>query len=203
MTLALLADDFPQADTPHERRALQKIATVSRQCTRLEQLLDDFLRFARLRQLDLRAGNINDQIERVLDLFEPLARENGVEVVRYLDPDLPSTLLHPETLQAALVNLVKNALEAMPNGGRLVVRTRMTRGGVARDMIDDGCGMDEKTLFRMFDAFYSTKERGTGLGLPLTQQIMLAHRGSVRCDDRPGGGAIFRLAFPAAEPGTA
>ena len=109
---------------------------------------------------------MNDQIERVLDLFEPQAEEQGVEIIRYLDPDLPSMLLDGETLQAALVNLVKNALEAMPDGGQLVARTRLTRTGVALDLIDTGCGMDDSTAMQMFEAFFTTKNGGSGLGLP-------------------------------------
>ena len=95
----------------------------------------------------------------MLDLFEPQAASSGVEIVRYLDPDLPSIQLNGETLQAALVNLVKNALEAMPDGGQLVARTRVTRQGVALDLIDTGCGMDERTAMKMFDAFYTHQER--------------------------------------------
>ena len=196
MNMDLLEEDFQGAETPRERRALQKIAIVSRQCTRLENLLHDFLKFARLRQLDLRAGSLNEQIERVLDLYEPAAKEAGVEIIRYLDPDLPSVLLHGETLQAALVNLVKNALEAMPNGGQLMVRTRVTRVGVALDMIDIGCGMDENTLFKMFDAFYSTKSNGTGLGLPTAKKIIEAHGGRIDVQSAPGLGTKFTLEFP-------
>lgn len=196
LNMELLQEDFAQAETPRERRAIQKIATVTQQCTRLENLLNDFLRFARLRQLDLHAGSLNEQADRVLDLFEAGARESGVEVIRYLDPDLPSILLHPETLQASLVNLVKNALEAMPNGGQLVVRTRVTRGGVALDMIDTGCGMSERTLFKMFDAFYSTKSNGTGLGLPTAKKIIEAHGGRIDVQSAPGLGTKFTLEFP-------
>lgn len=196
MNMDLLEEDFAEPESPRERRALQKIAVVSRQCTRLENLLNDFLRFARLRQLDLRAGNLNEQIDRVLDLFEPQAKESGVEVIRYLDPDLPSVLLHAETLQAALVNLVKNALEAMPDGGQLMVRTRSSRSGVAVDMIDTGRGMDENTLFRMFEAFYSTKSNGTGLGLPTAKKIVEAHGGRIDVQSAPGLGTKFTLEFP-------
>lgn len=196
MNMDLLEEDFAKAETPRERRALQKIATVSKQCTRLENLLNDFLRFARLRQLDLHAGNLNDQIERVLELFEPQTRETGVDVIRYLDPDLPSILMHPETLQAALVNLVKNAVEAMPDGGQLMVRSRPTRTGVALDMIDTGCGMDEGTLFKMFEAFYSTKSNGTGLGLPTAKKIIEAHGGRIDVQSAPGQGTMFTLEFP-------
>lgn len=196
MQMDLLEEEFTTAETPRERRALQKIAMVSKQCTRLENLLRDFLHFARLRQLELRPANLNELILRVLEFFEAQARETGIEIVRYLDPDLPSVLLHPETLEAALVNLVKNALEAMPNGGQLMVRTRVARAGVALDMIDTGCGMDEKTLFRMFEAFYSTKSNGTGLGLPTARKIIEAHGAMIDVQSAPGLGTKFTIEFP-------
>ncbi len=196
MNMELLAEDFADAHTPNERRALSKIEMVTRQCTRLENLLNDFLRFSKLRNLDLRLGSLNEQIERVLDLFEPQALESGVEVIRYLDADLPSVKLDPETVQAALVNLVKNALEAMPNGGQFVARTRLTRTGVALDLIDTGCGMDERTAMRMFEAFYTTKSGGSGLGLPTARKIIEAHGGRIDVHSEVGRGTQFTLEFP-------
>jgi signal transduction histidine kinase len=196
MNMELLAEDFALPETPKERRALAKIEMVTRQCTRLENLLNDFLRFSRLRNLELRLGSLNEQIERVLDLFEPQAHENGVEVVRYLDPDLPSVKLDPETVQAALVNLVKNALEAMPNGGQFIARTRLTRTGVALDLIDNGTGMDEKTAMKMFEAFFTTKNGGSGLGLPTARKIIEAHGGRIDVHSEVGRGTQFTLEFP-------
>src|SRR6187549_1658921 len=105
MNMELLGEDFCEPQTPKERRALSKIEMVSRQCTRLENLLNDFLRFNKVSQLELTLGNLNEQVERVLDLFQAQAEDSQIEIVRYLDPDLPSILLNAETLQAALVNL--------------------------------------------------------------------------------------------------
>lgn len=196
MQMELLAEELENGETPRERRAKERVAMVSHQCQRLEKMLRDFLHFSRLRQLDLRSGNLNELLNRILDFFEIQAREQGVELVRYLDPDLPSVLLHPETLESALVNLVKNAIEAMPNGGQLMVRTRVIRGGVAVDMIDTGCGMDERTLFRMFDPFYTTKSNGTGLGLPTAKKIIEAHGGRIDVQSAVGLGTKFTLEFP-------
>ena len=196
MNMELLAEDFAEPQTPKERRALAKIEMVTRQCTRLENLLNDFLRFSRLRNLELRLGSLNEQIERVLDLFAPQAAETGVEMLRLLDPDLPSVKIDPETVQAALVNLVKNALEAMPHGGQLVARTRLTRTGVALDLIDTGCGMDEKTAMKMFEAFYTTKNGGSGLGLPTARKIIEAHGGRIDVQSEAGRGTQFTLEFP-------
>lgn len=196
MNMELLAEDLDQPQTPRERRALAKVEIVQKQCTRLESLLNDFLKFARLRALDLRAGSLNDQVERVLKFFEPQAREQQVEVIRYLDPDLPSMMLDGETIQAALVNLVKNALEAMPDGGALVARTRPTRNGIALDLIDTGIGMDEKTAMKMFEAFYTTKHGGSGLGLPTARKVIEAHGGTINVQSEAGRGTQFTLDFP-------
>jgi signal transduction histidine kinase len=196
MNMDLLGEDFGQPETPKERRALAKIEKVGRQCTRLENLLNDFLRFNKVSQLDLHLGSLNEQIERVLDLFATQADASGIEIVRYLDAELPSIQLNAETLQAALVNLVKNALEAMPDGGQLVARTRVTRQGVALDLIDTGVGMDERTAMKMFDAFYTTKGGGSGLGLPTARRIIEAHGGRIGVHSEAGRGTQFTLEFP-------
>jgi signal transduction histidine kinase len=196
MNMDLLGEDFAKAETPKERRALSKIEMVSRQCTRLENLLNDFLRFNKVSQLELTLGSLNEQANRVLDLFAAQAEESHVEIVRYLDPDLPSILLNAETLQAALVNLVKNALEAMPDGGTLTARTWTTRKGVALDLIDTGVGMDERTAMKMFDAFYTTKSGGSGLGLPTARRIIEGHGGRIEVHSEVGVGTQFTLEFP-------
>src|SRR5215471_3408294 len=193
VNMDLLAEDFVQPQSPRERRALAKIEMVGRQCTRLENLLNDFLRFNKVNQLDLRLGSLNEQVERVLELFATQAEQTGVEIVRYLDPDLPSIQVNAETLQAALVNLVKNALEAMPDGGQLTARTRVTRQGVALDLIDTGVGMDERTAMQMFDAFFTTKSGGSGLGLPTARRIIEAHGGRIGVHSEVGVGTQFTL----------
>ena len=196
MNVDLLAEDHEGDDPPDQRRTLDKIRVLQAQCERLQNLLDDFLKFARLRSLELRAGNLNTQIERVLDMFTPQATASGVDIVRYLDADLPSIQLEEQTLGSALVNLVKNAIEAMPDGGRLEARTRLTRHGVALDLIDTGAGMDSDTLLHMFDAFYSTKYGGSGLGLPTAKKVIEAHFGKIYVQSEVGRGTQITLEFP-------
>ncbi|MEZ6116683.1 MAG: ATP-binding protein [Pirellulaceae bacterium] len=196
MNMDLLAEDF-HADTPINRaRAVSKIEMVQRQCQRLQVLLDDFLKFARLRKLDLRPGNLNEQIDRVLNLFEVQADEAGIDIVRCFDADLPSIMLDEQTLEAGIVNLVKNAIEAMPDGGELTAITRLTRTGVAFDLIDTGKGMDETTAMHMFDAFYSNKDGGSGLGLPTTRKVVEAHGARIDVQSEVGRGTKFTVEFP-------
>lgn len=196
LNMELLAEDLADAKTAEQRRALAKVEMVMKQCTRLENLLNDFLRFARVRHLDLSPGDLNEHVDRVLHLYQAQADDSGVEIVRYLDPELPTILLDEQSLQAALVNLVKNAFEAMPGGGQLVARTRLTRNGVALDLIDTGCGMDDRTALQMFEAFYSTKPAGSGLGLPTARKIIEAHGGRIHVQSELGRGTQFTLEFP-------
>lgn len=196
MNVELLAEDFEEIDTPETRRASGKIDVVKKQCIRLEGLLNEFLRFTRLNRLQLVPGSLNQQVDLTLDLYEAQAADRGIEVFRYLDPDLPGILLDKSTLQAALVNLVKNAMEAMPDGGELLARTRITRRGVALDLIDTGEGMEDEALLKMFETFYTTKDGGSGLGLPMAKRIIEAHGGVISVQSTKGRGTQFTLEFP-------
>ena len=196
LNVELLEEDLEEVKTPQSRQALNKIGVVKQQCSRLEHLLDEFLQFSRLNKLQLDSGSLNQQVEQVLDFYGVEAKQQGVEIVRYLDADLPHIRMDSRTLQAALVNLVKNAIEAMPEGGRLEVRTRVTLKGVALDLIDTGTGMDETTLFNMFEKFYSNKRNGTGLGLPTAKKIIEAHGGLINVQSAVGRVTQFTLHFP-------
>jgi signal transduction histidine kinase len=169
---------------------------IKQQCHRMENLLRDFLRFARMQDMELTLGSLNEQIASVLNLFQAQADKQGVRLERFLDSNLPNIRLNGSSLQAALINLVKNSLEAMPDGGELLIRTYVIPSGVAIDMIDTGCGMDETTAMRMFEPFYSTKPEGSGLGLPTTRKIIEAHGGRIRVQSEVGRGTKFVLEFP-------
>lgn len=198
MNVELLAEDLAELppEDPKTKRTVRKAQIVQGQCSRLENLLNDFLKFSRVRPLELSPGNLNDPIRRALEAFEVQAEAQGVEVVKYFDRDLPGMLLDAESLEAAVMNLVKNSLEAMPTGGQLIARTRDTRNGVAFDLIDNGSGMDDQTAMQMFQAFYSTKDQGTGLGLPIARKIVEAHGGRIAVHSAPGIGTKFTLEFP-------
>ncbi|MBI2826116.1 MAG: sensor histidine kinase [Planctomycetia bacterium] len=196
LNMELLAEDFGQDDSPRARRALAKIAVVERECQRLQNLLDDFLNFAKVRKPRLESSDLNEEVRRVLDFLRPKAQEGRIEVVSYLQSDLPGVLLDRETFQSALLNLVINAQQAMPDGGQLVVSTETTPRGVALHLIDTGCGMDERTRARIFEAFYSTKTGGSGLGLPIARKIVEAHGGQIRVESEPGRGTHFTIELP-------
>lgn len=196
LNMDLLAEDFGEAESPRERRALAKVHVVQRECQRLQDLLDDFLKFAKASRLDLQPSDLNAQVKQILDFFRPQAAEARIELVDYLDSDLPTVLLDREAFHAALLNLVLNAQQAMPEGGQLVVRTYGTSEGVALDLIDTGRGMDDDTRSRVFEAFFSTKRNGSGLGLPTSRKVIEAHGGSITLQSEPGRGTQVTIRLP-------
>src|SRR4029079_8923242 len=195
LNMELLAEDLAETETPAGRRSLKRVEVVRRECGRLQSLLDDFLSYAKVRRLHLEPSDLNHQIDDVLDFFAPEAADSGIEVVRYLDPDLPRVMLDREAFRQALLNLIINAKQAMPDGGQLMVRTTAEGGNVAINLIDTGCGMDHQTLSKMFEAFYSTKPNGSGLGLPTTEKIIAAHGGQIRVQSGGGRGTPITIAL--------
>ena len=201
LNMELLAEDMEAENSkvgpsPSQRRAAKRIGLVHSECQRLQDLLDDFLNYAKVRHLDLQPTDLNAEIDEALDFFAPEAAEAGVEIVRYLDPDLPSVLLDREAFRGALLNLILNAKQAMPSGGQLVARTSASGDKVALYLIDTGIGMDESTAAQMFDAFFSTKPGGSGLGLPTTAKIIEAHDGRISVQSSVGRGTQFTVELP-------
>jgi len=202
LNMELLAEDFAETDAAsatkqRDRRARAKIDLVRQECDRLQKLLGDFLDFARQESLAPEPGNLNEELGELLDFFEIRAQEAGVDVVRYFDQELPSIRLDRETFRSAVLNLLLNAVQAMAPGGQLVVRTRAAGLGVLLELIDTGPGMDPETLGKVFRAFYTTKQGGSGLGLPTSRKITEAHGGTIDVESTPGRGTKVTIWLPA------
>ena len=202
LNMELLAEDFettdPESPTKQrDRRAKAKIDLVRQECDRLQKLLGDFLDFARQESLTLEPANLNVELSQLLDFFAPQARDAHVEVVRYLDPELPKVRLDRETFRSAVLNLLINAVQAMDTGGQMVIRTRAAGLGVILELIDTGPGMDPETLAKVFRAFYTTKQGGSGLGLPTARKIVEAHGGTIDIETAPARGTKVTIWLPA------
>ena len=196
LNMELLAEDLANSDSARDRRTLSRVQVVQRECQRLQALLDDFLNFAKVRQLNREPTDLNDQVRQTLDFFRPQAKEAKIEVVYYLADGLPLVHIDRKAFQSAFWNLVLNAQQAMPHGGQLVARTYPVGEEVGLDLIDTGCGMDENTLSQIFDTFFSTRRGGSGLGLPIASKIIEAHGGQISVQSEAGRGTQFTLKFP-------
>jgi signal transduction histidine kinase len=181
------------------REALQLVSAIGREVDRLNGVTEEYLRFARLPRATLAPHDLNDVLGGLLDFFGPELAAARVEVRRALAPGLPPVRADEGLLRAVFLNLLRNSREAMPGGGTITVRT--TRAGadaIEAEVADTGGGIPPGDLTRIFDPFYSTKERGTGLGLAFAQQVVTEHGGTIRCDSIVGRGTAFTIRLPAA-----
>jgi len=199
LNLQLLAEDFGTAETHRERRALERVQRLQHECDRLVEVSNDFLRFARIRDLDLRPTCLRSVIEELVDFFAPSARQANVTLTTYLPADLPLVSLDADLFKQALLNLMLNAEQAMPQGGELIVQACADNGGVRLDLIDTGLGMTADQAAQVFRPFFTTKPGGTGLGLATTRRIAEAHGGTIEVESDPGRGTKFTVRLPGAE----
>lgn len=196
LNVELLAEDLSEGDSPQDRRALRKVEIVKRECLRLEELLNEFLNFAKAHKLNLEPVDINKLLKEIIDFYAPRAREANVDMIEYFANDLPTVMVDRRAFQQAILNLVLNAQQAMSEGGQLVVRTRETAGAVAIDLIDNGEGINDAIKEKMFDAFFSSKRGGSGLGLPTTRKIIEGHGGLIAMQSEIGHGTQFTILLP-------
>ncbi len=194
----LLAEELAQARTvPAE--AVQLVEAISREVDRLNGVAEEYLRFARLPRPALGRQDLNEILASLLDFLGPELQAAGVEVVREVTPDPLPVRADEGQLRAVFLNLLRNSREAMPAGGRITVRTRRAEGAVEAAVVDTGGGIPPGDRARIFEPFYSTKERGTGLGLAFALQVVKEHGGEIRCDSVAGRGTTFTLRLPRAE----
>lgn len=199
MNLELLAEELEGDESQRARRMLRRIASLQGECRNLEEVLNAFLQFARAGELHLEPGSLNAIVSDYVAFLEPQANSIEVELRPHLDTNLPVVMLDKSLMRQALVNLCRNAIEAMPEGGSIDLLTR-TRGNQAvLEIIDTGKGMDEKTRSQMFQAFFSTRSGGSGLGLPTVRKIVEAHHGQIFCESDVGNGTRFTISLPASK----
>ncbi len=196
LNLDLLAEDFQNAETTRDKRVLQKIERIRRESVRLQNILEEFLRFARIQELRLDPADLNDIIDEMRDFCEPQAAALGIVIRTLYAPDLPRVRLDVDLFKQALLNLILNAEHAMPAGGELILRTQRDGAWGVLDVIDTGVGMTEEVCSHVFDAFYSTRPGGSGLGLPTTRKIVEAHRGTIQVQSVLGKGSQFSIRLP-------
>ncbi|MDO4425686.1 MAG: ATP-binding protein, partial [Planctomycetia bacterium] len=197
LTMEVLSEDLEQPETERERRTLNMAKTVVTQCLRLENILNQFLMFAKAPAIKPTSSDLNAEVRAILDFYREKAKQKDIEILTFLAPALPPIKLDKDAFGCVLWNLINNAEAAMKKGGELIVRTYPVPEGVALDLIDNGSGMDAQTLEKLYDAFYTTKSNGFGLGLPTVRKIIEAHGAILEVQSELRRGTKFTIKFPA------
>jgi len=197
LNLQLLAEDFVDPQTPRERRAKQRIDRLQSQCEKLVEVSNDFLRFVRSQDPKREPTRLDDVLAEMVDFFGPTARAANILIRLYPASGIPAIPLDRELFKQALLNLMLNAEQAMPDGGEIILQTRREGDSVCLDVIDTGKGIEPDDLQKLFRPFHTTKPGGTGLGLATTRKIVRAHGGEIEVHSEPGHGTKFTIRLPA------
>jgi len=183
-----------------DAKVLTGVQALRREITRLSQLLQEFRSLSRQQQFIFKPTNLHTVVQEIIDAEIALYTERGVRVEQHLSTDLPLIMADGDKLKQVLLNLCKNAVEAMPDGGTLAVRLRNAGERITLEVADTGRGIPAGV--DIFEPFVTTKSEGTGLGLPIVRQIMAAHDGILTYTSEAEKGTTFTITLPLALPGT-
>ncbi len=179
-----------------DEQSVQKLNLIVEEVQRLEKLLTEVRDFTRVKEPAMEEGNINLVVQAVADLMESTLSSAGVKLELQLVPDPGLSRFDPDQIKQVLINLVKNAMEAMPQGGCITIRTRGERQGIFVEIIDTGQGITPEHLNEIFNPFFTTKEKGTGLGLAVSLKILNDHNGEMLVSSCLGEGSVFTIRLP-------
>jgi two-component system sensor histidine kinase HydH len=196
MNLQLLQEDWGDPVSERESKSARKIGVLLKEVRHLETILNDFLRFAAKPRLRRERVSLNKIVEDLLEFIAPQAARGDITVSRHLSPAAPPVQADAERIRQCLLNLLLNALQAMPDGGELDVTTEPAPGACRVRVRDTGVGIAPEHLDQIFNLYFSTKPAGTGLGLPMARKIVEEHGGTIAVASEPGKGSTFTIDLP-------
>jgi two-component system, sporulation sensor kinase E len=174
----------------------QYLAVAKGEINRLDYIVTQFLHAIRPTPPQLKPASLNEVVDKTLELLRPELDNRGLTVKVKLQPRLPLAPLDATQMQQVLVNLVKNAMQAMTKGGTLTLQTGEGSEGVWLSVADSGGGIPQEQINRIFEPFFTTKKKGSGLGLMIVQRIIRAHGGRIELESHVGRGTTFRIWLP-------
>lgn len=181
--------------TPQQSEDIERIIKASLYA---REIIKKLMLFARQMPQQIARVNVNEVIENILYFIDVGYQKSGIQIRKKLDADLPNVMADSVQISQVIVNLITNAIQAMPNGGQLLITTRKKGKNVGLIVRDSGHGMPPEVRRKIFEPFFTTKPvgRGTGLGLSVVQGIVLAHRGTIAVRSKPGEGSTFEILLP-------
>jgi signal transduction histidine kinase len=200
LNLQLLTRKINKYEWPEEkpRESLLSVAsTIDKEIIRISEILEEFVQYARFAPPSVEKEDINQVIGDLAKMVEENAREAGVELKLDLTEGALPALLDNKKIIQALLNLCVNAIHAMPNGGTLTISTTRSRdGNSAIRITDTGSGIEEEDLEKIFEPFFTKKEKGMGFGLPIVRRIIEDHKGTITCRSKAGKFTEFEITLP-------
>jgi signal transduction histidine kinase len=180
-----------------EERRREDLRVIEEEIHRINEIVDQFLRFAKPAPPLLQQADVLALFEETLQLLKPQIEKNRISVEKEF-PSLPPTVLDREQMKQVILNLLLNALQAMPGGGRLRLSGQVLEDNrwIQLSIQDTGVGILPEDMNKLFDPFFSTKEGGVGLGLSIAHRILDQHRGKIQAESTPGRGTLFTLWLP-------
>jgi PAS domain S-box-containing protein len=195
LNVQLLREKLMQLDDKKRDEVLKNTGTLLDEIERLNLIIKDFLEFSRASGMRNELLNPNEIIGSMLELLREDARRKDIEIIVDFG-DLPEVLLDRNQIRQVFYNISLNAIQAMEKGGRLEIVSERRGDWVVVGFADNGPGIHESDLSRIFDLFYTTKEGGTGLGLAIAGRLVENHHGHIAIDSRPGSGSTFSVFLP-------
>lgn len=171
------------------------ILNIKKEIQRVSRFAESFLEYGRPLEMSMQKTDICKIIEDVLSLVAAKAQKEDIEIIKEYDI-MPELIVDPEFIKTCLYNVILNAFQAMPNGGRLTVRTRQADDKFSVTIEDTGVGIPEEKVGKVFDPFFTTKSKGLGLGLALTKRVIEEHKGKIDFKSREGEGSTVVMLLP-------
>jgi signal transduction histidine kinase len=198
LQLSILERRAAPLEAPLAEELREIMGVIREEVKRLDNLVGDFLQFSRTNRLQFRRTSLDGLVDEVVRLLRPAARASGVTFKRRrVGPPIPELPIDGEKIKQVVINLLQNAIEAMPGGGDVSVETMLADGRACLQVQDEGPGLPPG--LDVFQLFMTTKASGTGLGLPIAQQIVLEHGGEITASGETGAGATFVVCLPLPE----
>jgi PAS domain S-box-containing protein len=184
-------------ETEEIAHKLEQFLEVAKgEINRLDYIVTQYLQAIRPTPPQIKLSALNEVVVKTLELLQPELNNRGLQVKSRLARQLPITPIDPRQIQQVLVNLIKNAMQAMTRGGTLTLQTGESSDGIWVSVADTGGGIPQEQINRIFEPFFTTKEKGSGLGLMIVQRIVRAHGGRIELESQVGRGTTFRIWLP-------
>ena len=196
MGIQRLKREFSPPEESKRNEFLSFAELILKETRRVNEIIEQFLALSRPFQLRLKESSLGDLLNSLVMLFQEEASSLGIKIETDIDPDLPSLQMDEEKLTQALINIMKNGMQAMEQGGVLRIEAHGIRDRVEVKISDSGTGIPPDQMEKIFNYYYTTKEKGVGLGLPIAHRIIEAHQGQLKVESQVGTGTEVTILLP-------